>query len=137
MLKRDYVPAVVNGVAGLQDVLPGGAFEASGSASPLTCGGVFDVMVTQSAQKISSKQTATLVASAIGATSYRWLKNGEPVEGGEGGTLTVRWRKPKNVPTDVYQAVAVYTVGDATMEGEASEAMTIEYEPSGMIIPIR
>lgn len=137
VLKRDYVPAVVNGVAGLQDILPGGAFRASGSASPLTYGGVFDVAVTQSTGKISSAQTATLTASAIGATSYRWLCNGEPIDGGEGGTLTVRWRRPRNAPTDTYQAVAIYAVGDATMESEASEGMTIENEPLGMVISFR
>ena len=137
VLKREYVTAVVNGVAGLQDVLPGGVFKASGSSSPLTYGGVFDVTVTQSAQKISSTQTATLTASATGATSYRWLRNGEPVDGGESGTLTVRWRRPKNGPTDTYQAVAVYTVGDATMESEASEEVTIENEPLGLIFSIR
>ncbi|MBQ3288352.1 MAG: hypothetical protein IJH50_02965 [Kiritimatiellae bacterium] len=136
VLKRDYVPAVVNGVAGLQDVLPGGAFKAASSTSQLTYGGVFDVTVTQSAQKISSTQTATLTASATGATSYRWLKNGEPIDGGEGGTLTVRWRRPKNGP-DAYQAVAVYAVGDATMESEASEEMMIENEPLGLVISIK
>ncbi|MBR4258907.1 MAG: hypothetical protein IKQ17_07745 [Kiritimatiellae bacterium] len=137
VLKHDFVPAVVNGVAGLQDILPGGAFRASGSASPLTYGGVFDVAVTQSTGKISSAQTATLTASAIGATSYRWLCNGEPIDGGEDGTLTVRWRRPKNAPTDTYQAVAIYAVGDATMESEASEGMTVENEPLGMVISVQ
>lgn len=137
VLKHDFVPAVVNGVAGLQDILPGGAFRASGSASPLTYGGVFDVTVTQSAGKISSAQTATLTASAIGATSYRWLCNGEPIDGGEGGTLTVRWRRPRNAPTDTYQAVAVYAVGDATMESEASTGMTVENEPKGLFISVQ
>ena len=93
--------------------------------------------VTQSTQKISSSQTATLTASATGATSYRWLKNGEPIEGGTAGTLTVQWRRPKNAPTDTYQAVAVYAVGDATMESDVSEAMTIENEPLGLVISIK
>ena len=125
------------GVAGLQDVLPGGAFKAAGSSSQLTYGGAFDVTVAQSAQKISYPQTATFTASATGATSYRWLKNGESIDGGEGGTLTVSWRSPRGRPTDVYQAVAVYAVGDATMEGDASEAMTLENVPLGLLIPIK
>ena len=139
ILKRDYVPAVVNGVAGLQDVLPNGEFKAcaSSATTPLTYGGVFDVTVAQSAQKISSSQTATLTASATGATSYRWLCNGEPIDGGDNGTLTVRWRNPKNEPTDTYQAVAVYAVGDATMESEASEAMMIESAPVGLSISVQ
>ena len=137
VLKRDYVPAVVNGVAGLQDVLPGGAFKAASSTSQLTYGGVFDVTVTQSAQKISSSQTATLTASATGATSYRWLKNGEAIDGGTSGTLTVTWRRPNNEPADTYQAVAVYAVGDATMESEASETMTIQNVPKGLIVSVQ
>ncbi len=139
VLKRDYVPAVVNGVAGLQDVLPGGAFKAcaSSATTPLAYGGVFDVTETQSAQKLSHGGTATLTASATGATSYRWLKNGEPIDGGEGGTLTVRWRNPRNVPIDTYQAVAVYAVGDATMESEASEELSIENSPMGTFISLR
>ena len=137
VLKRDYVPAVVNGVAGLQDVMPGGAFKAASSTSQLTYGGVFDVTVAQSAQKISSSQTATLTASATGATSYRWLKNGEPIDGGTSGTLTVTWRRPKDEPIDSYQAIAVYAVGDATMESEASETMTIENAPKGLIISVQ
>ena len=137
VLKRDYVPAVVNGVAGLQDVLPGGAFKASGSSSPFTYGGVFDVTVTQNTQKISSSQTATLTASATGATSYRWLRNGEPIDGGTNETLTVTWRNPNNEPTDTYQAVAVYVVGGATMESDASDAMTIENVPKGLIISVQ
>ena len=137
VLKRDYVPAVVNGVAGLQDVLPNGEFKASGSSSALIYGGVFDVTVTQSAQKISSSQTATFTASATGATSYRWLCNGEPIDGGAGGTLTVRWRNPKNAPADTYQAVAVYAVGNATMESEASDVVTIENIPMGGIISVQ
>ena len=137
VLKRDYVPAVVNGMAGLQDVLPGGEFKAAGSASQLTYGGVFDVAVAQSTQKISSRQAAMLTAFATGAASYRWLKNGQPIEGGTTGTLTVNWRRPKNEPIDSYQAIAVYAVGDATMEGEASEAMTIENLPHGTALLIR
>ena len=51
--------------------------------------------------------------------------------------MTVGWRRPKNEPTDTYQAVAVYTVGDATMESDASEAMTIENAPKGLILSVQ
>ncbi|MBR2838558.1 MAG: hypothetical protein IKE55_07240 [Kiritimatiellae bacterium] len=136
VLKRDYVPAVVNGVAGLQDVLPGGAFKAAGSASQLTYGGVFDVSAAQSAGKVAYKETATLTASAIGATSYRWLRNGEPIEGGEGGSLEVPWRRGGG--TDLYRAVAVYAVGSgATMESEPSAEMAVENEPGGFAVFVR
>ena len=139
VLKRDYVPAVVNGIAGLQDILPGGEFKpgATSASSPVAYGGVFPVEVSQSAEKVSAGNSVTLTASAPGATSYRWLKNGEPIEGGTNGTLTVNWRKPRNAPTDAYQAMAVYTIDTATGESAASSVLTIENAPAGMVISIK
>ena len=52
VLVRDYVPAVKDGVAGLQDRLPNGKFLAPATGS-FTYGGVFPVAVAQSAMKIS------------------------------------------------------------------------------------
>jgi len=137
VIKHDFVPAVKDGVVGLQDIIAGGALKVcTGSEkSPLTYGGVFDATVTQSAQKLSHGEMATLTASATGATSYRWLKNGEPIEGGDSGTLTVAWRRGGG--SDSYQAVAVYAVGDATSESAASEMLTIEHNPRGLIISIQ
>ena len=55
--------------------------------------------------------------------------------GGENGALTVRWRKPKNAPTDTYRAIACYTLTDGqTAESEASAGLSIENEPAGLII---
>ncbi len=82
------------------------------------------------------KKTVALTASAEGATSYRWLKNGEPIEGGANGTLTVAWRMPKNHPTDTYQAVAVYVIDGSTTESGASTAMTVTNLPMGTVISI-
>ncbi|MBR2838223.1 MAG: hypothetical protein IKE55_05555 [Kiritimatiellae bacterium] len=137
VVKHDLVPAVKDGVVGLQDVIAGGALKVCmGSAtSPLTYGGVFDVTVSQSARKLSHGETATLAASAPGAASYRWLRNGEPIEGGDGGTLTVAWRKGGG--SDNYQAVAVYAVGDATSESAASETLPVENVPRGTTVSIR
>ncbi|MBQ3289864.1 MAG: hypothetical protein IJH50_10675 [Kiritimatiellae bacterium] len=137
VIKHDLVPAVKDGVVGLQDIIAGGALKVcTGSEkSPLTYGGVFDATVTQSAQKLFHGETATLTASATGAASYRWLRNGEPIEGGTSGTLTVPWRK--GGVTDSYQAVAVYAVSTATSESAASEMLTIENVPNGMIISIK
>ena len=92
--------------------------------------------VGQSATKVSPRKTVTLTAFATGATSYRWLKNGEPIEGGTGGTLTVNWRRPRNNPIDTYQAVAVYIIGGLTEESDASAEMTVENRPMGTVISI-
>ena len=137
VVKHDLVPAVEDGVVGLKDIIAGGALKVcTGSASsPLTYGGVFDVSVAQNVQKLSHGESATLAASAPGAASYRWLKNGEPIEGGDCGTLTVAWRKGGG--SDSYQAVAVYAVGDATSESAASEMLTIEHNRRGLVISIK
>lgn len=136
VLKRDYVPAVVNGIAGLQDILLGGEFKpgATSASSPITYGGAFKPTVSQSTTKVSVQNAVTLTASAPGAASYRWLKNGEPIEGGTSGTLMVNWRKPKNAPTDAYQAVAVYSIDGLTAESATSSVLTIENVPAGMVI---
>ena len=132
-LVRDYVPAVKDGVAGLQDRLPGGKFLAPATGA-FTYGGVFPVEVSQDMARLSTGGSATLTASAPGAASYRWLKNGEPIEGGTSGTLMVNWRKPKNAPTDAYQAVAVYSIDGLTVESATSSVLTIENVPAGMVI---
>ena len=136
VLVRDYVPAVSNGVAGLQDRLPGGKFLAPVTGS-FTYGGVFPVEVSQSATKVSARNSVMLTASAPGATSYRWLKNGEPIEGGTSGTLTVNWINPKREPTAVYQAVAVYTIDGLTAESDTSAPLTVENLPMGTIFSFR
>ena len=74
--------------------------------------------VSQSATKVSARKTITLMATAAGATSYIWLKNGVQIEGGTSGTLTVNWRKPNGNPIDTYQAVAVYSINDLPVESE-------------------
>ena len=137
VLKRDYVPAVVNGVAGLQDILPGGEFRpsASSAVSPLTYGGLFPIDVGQTVRKLSTQNTATLMAYALGATSYRWTRNGETIEDENGETLTVEWRKGPS--TDTYRAIAQFTVDDMVVEGEPSEELIIENLPAGTCFMIR
>ena len=139
VLKRDYVPAVVNGVAGLQDILPGGEFKAcaSSATTPLTYGGAFTPTVTLSAAKVVKGRNVTLTAYAPGATSYRWLKNGNPVDGGTNGTLTVRGRSPKDNPADTYQVIAIYAIDGLTAESELSAEVTIENLPLGTMFSVR
>ena len=70
VLVRDYVPAVKNGVAGLQDRLPGGKFLAPATGA-FTYGGAFPVEVERSVSKIAHGETAALTASAPGAPARR------------------------------------------------------------------
>ena len=93
--------------------------------------------VGQSASKVYARKTVTLTASAEGAASYYWLKNGVTIEGGASGTLTVAWRSPKNHPTDSYQAVAVYDIDGLPVESEASAEMTVTNLPMGTVIIVR
>ena len=133
VVQHEYVPAVVDGVVGLQD--QNGTF-ISAAAGTLTAGG-FVPTVSQSATRISQRQMVMLTASAPGAVSYRWLKNGEAISGGENGTLTVSWCKPTNAPTDTYKAMALYTTAGLTAASEASPGLSIENMPAGLIIAIQ
>ena len=49
----------------------------------------------------------------------------------------VNWRKPKNAPTDAYQAVAVYSIDGLTAESAASSVLMIENVPARMVISIK
>ena len=92
--------------------------------------------VSQSATKVSARKTVTLTASAPGATSYIWLKNGVQIEGGASGTLTVNWRWPKDDPIDTYRAVAVYLIDSLPVESDRSEELTVENRPMGTVISL-
>ena len=130
---RDYVPAVVNGVAGLQDQLSGGGFVPA-TAGTLTAGG-FVPTVTASSQQITCRQATTLTASAPNAVSYRWFRNGEEIPNETGNTLTVKWHKRS--PIDTYKAIACYNLLDTTALSEPSEGVAVENLPAGLVISIR
>lgn len=136
VLKRDYVPAVENGVSGVRDILPGGEFRPGTTAgSSITYGGVFTPAVTAAEATVSHGNPTTLTASAPGAASYRWLKNGEPIDGATGATLAAAYGGVGVV--DSYQAIAVYTVDEATMESDPSAPVTVEGKASATTIIIR
>ena len=67
--------------------------------------------------------------------SYRWLKNGEPVEGGTNGTLTVAWSKGES--TDVYQAIACYVIDGYVAESKVSAELAVRNLPTGAVILIK
>lgn len=137
VLKRDYVPTVQNGVAGLQDILPEGEFKACATtaASPLTYGGAFVPTVTPAASGVRRGETATLTASAPGAASYRWLKNGEEISGGANGMLDAAYTRAGT--SDSYQAIAVYAIDALTAESAPSRPVTVESKFSAMVLVVR
>ena len=138
VLKRDYVPAVENNVAGLRDATGSDTtFRvcASTAASPLTYGGVFTPAVTPAAATVSHGHPTALTVSAPGAASYRWLKNGEEVPGATGATLAAAYGGVDVI--DAYRAIAVYTVDAATMYSEPSAPVTVEGKASATVIIMR
>ena len=135
---REYVPAVVDGEAGLYDL-------EHKDAAPLTATGLtvsgrgYDgaeewAVMPQNASLTKSAGTTTLAAVAIGAQSYKWTKNGEPVPGGEDGSLEIAW--VKGDATDIYSVTPVYDVFNCETEGAAASA-TIRNLPEGMTVIIR
>ncbi len=138
MLKRDYVPAVENNVAGLRDATGSDTtFRACAStaASPLGYGGAFAPTVTPATSGVRRGMTSTLTASAPGAASYRWLKNGEAISGGESGTFQAAYTRAGIV--NAYQAIAIYAIDDATAESEPSEPVTVEDRYSALVLVVR
>ena len=75
------------------------------------------------------------MATAQGATSYRWLMNGQPIEGGEDGSLEVLWRKGGDI--DSYQSISIYSVDSLKVESSPSQVVTVENLRAGTIVSVR
>ena len=135
---HEFLPAVKEGVAGMQDQLTDTFIPvlSKGSSNPYVYGGVFPVTIADGYRRVLGYgRTSTLVAYAPGAASYRWLRNGEPIEGGANGTLTMEWRK--GAGSDTFQAVAVYSIDGFTLESEPSAAAEIEFSRRAFTIIVR
>ena len=135
---REYVPAVVDGVAGLYDL-------ENKDAAPLTAAGLTVsgrghggaeewAVMPQNVNLTKSKGSTTLKAVAIGAQSYKWTKNGEPVSGGANGSVEVVW--VKGGATDIYSVTPVYDVFGEEFEGTPVQ-VSVANEPPGMVIILR
>ena len=133
VLKRDYVPTINDGVAGLRDVTDNDTtFRPGSGTSPLAYGGAFTPTVTPATSSAYNGKPATLTASAPGANSYRWLKNDQDVPGLFGATLAAAYGGPDT--TDTYQAIAIYSVDGMTAESEPSAPVTVESKASATVI---
>ena len=80
------------------------------------------------------EQPTTISASAAGAVSYKWTKNGAAIAGGADGDLAVEW--VKGGATDTYTVTPVYDVYGCVVEGEPVSC-TVLNQPFGMSILIR
>ena len=79
----------------------------------------------------------TITANAAGAVSYKWTKNGEAIEDGADGELTVSWEKRSAGNTvDTYTVTPVYNVFGTEVEGEP-KTVEVTNEPLGLMIIVR
>ena len=135
---HEFLPAVQDGVPGLQDQLSSAFLPvlSKGSSNPYVYGGVFPAAISAPSSHVAWGQTLVLTASAPGAVSYRWLCNGEEIEGGTDGHLTVAWRRcPEE--RDSFQAIAVFSVDGLTVEGEPTAAFSVEYGRRGFVMIVQ
>ena len=144
-LVREFLPYGGNGVSGFYDTVTG---EVVSNGSSFTFGGkgqdhgqLKAYIKPGYAKQIDSKATTTLTAYAPGATSYRWLMDGEPVAGGTDGVFEVSWArggtKTEQGYCHTYQAIAVF--GDfygATRESEPTAAAAVTSLPRGLVISV-
>ena len=135
---HEFLPAVQDGVPGLQDQLSSTFIPvlSKGSSNPYVYGGVFPAAISAPSSHVAWGQTLVLTASAPGAVSYRWLCNGKEIEGGTNGQLTVAWRKCPDM-RDSFQAIAVFSVDGMTAEGEPTAAFSVEYGRRGFVMIVQ
>ena len=131
VLKHHFQPYVKESVAGLMDVVSG-TFK---TCNKVTYGGAFIPTVSSSTTKLGVGKSAVLMATAQGATSYRWLMNGQPIEGGEDGSLEVQWSKGGDI--DSYQSISIYSVDSLKVESSPSQVVTVENLRAGTIVSVR
>lgn len=137
---REYVPAVVDGVAGLYDLEHKDA--AMLTAEGLTVAGRgYDgadewIVAPQSAVTLTQNGgSKTLKAFAVGAQSYEWTKNGVAIEGGEDGELTVSWEKRTAADlTDTYTVTPVYDVFGIETTGRSATCEVANVLPGLLLI---
>ena len=144
-LVHEYLPYKVGDVVGLYDTMTGDVITSSISGSnAFTLGGGLgygkyagtqrNLVIAPASTSIRHDSPCTFTAYAPGAVAYRWARNGEAVDGGANGELTVAWRRAKT--PDSYTVTPVYLVNGEEVEGEFS-AFTIENMPLGMTFLIR
>ena len=148
-LVHEFIPYGRGAVTGLYDTVTG---EVKSNGSSFTFGGkgydrgqLKPYIKPDYSIKLAHKgsgSTTTLTAYAPGATSYKWLMDGQPISGGTDGVLTAEWARGGTKTDDgyvhTYQAIAVYDdFYGVTREGEPSASATITSDLLGTTIIIK
>ena len=145
-LVHEFLPYSRGGVVGFYDTVTG---EIVSNGSSFTFGGAGQDHGQLKAyikpgydDRIDYGETTTLTAYAPGATSYRWLMDGQPVAGGTDGVLAVEWArggtKTNNWHVHTYQAIAVFNdFYGTTRESEPSAPVEVNCRQLGMSIIIK
>ena len=136
---RDYVPRVVNGVAGLYDLVNGGDIL---TATGLTVSGrghegMEEWIKTPPATAAVGKDSAiTLSAAAVGAQRYRWTLNGEEIVGATGESISAAWRRGSYETPDSYVCTPIYDVFGEVVEGQPMTCQ-VSRIPEAFVIVVR
>ncbi len=142
-LKHEFVPFEQNGVVGLYDTVTG-AFKVptnSGANALVMSGKGVEgeekwVKPLPSTAIIPVERSVTLTATAAGAQSYVWTKNGVEIPGETGETLTVQWTPGHYNVADIYACTAVYDVFGVETRG-APVGCTVTRTPHAFIMIVR
>ena len=145
-LAHEFLPYSGGGVVGLYDTVTG---EIISNGSSFTFGGAGQDHGQLKAyikpgygDRIDYGETTQLTAYAPGATSYRWLMDGQPIAGGTDGVLAVEWArggtKTEQGYRHTYQAIAVFNdFYGINRESEPTEVATVTSLPRGMVISVK
>lgn len=140
-LVHEYLPYKKDDTVGLYDTVTGTILtDARGSATPLVIGGkgvegVETWLIAPQNRRLSYSQgTYKLNASAAGAVSYKWTKNGVAMAGGTNGEFAVSW--VRGGATDTYTVTPIYDLYGREVEG-APVAATVENVPRGFVLVVQ
>ena len=146
VLVHEFLPYSRGGVVGFYDTETGGIIS---NGSSFTFGGMGQDHGQLKAYikpgygtEVTYGKTVTLTAYAPGATSYRWLMDGEPVAGGTDGVFTVDWARggvrAEGGYRHEYQAIAVFDdFYGVTRESAPSAPATVTSLPRALTIIVK
>jgi hypothetical protein len=146
---RELVPYSRGGVVGFYDTVTGEIVKNdSAAAGAFTFGGAGTDHGSLNCyikpgydDRLDFGDVTTLTAYAPGATSYRWLRDGQPIEGGTDGILAVGWTrggaKPADAHVHTYQAIAVFDDFYGVSRESVPAAVTVTSRFVGACITIK